>query len=127
MKEDGVKVDKLNKTIEEMMEEMKLKDAKIKSLNDRVESLLVSSLEETQKRSQLQNQYELLEKSIQSLRNGEGKELLPPLQSSLMNVTSLRDLLIQTQERADDLQARLNNTEKECTMVCLSKWLNLVF
>lgn len=120
-------MDQLNKTIEEMTEEMKLKDAKIKSLNDRVESLLVSSLEETQKRSQLQNQYELLEKSIQSLRNGEGTELLPPLQSSLMNVTSLRDLLIQTQERADDLQTHLNSTEKECTMVGLSKWLNLVF
>ena len=114
-------MDRLNKTIEEMTEEMKLKDAKIKSLNDRVESLLVSSLEETQKRSQLQNQYELLEKSIQSLRNGEGTELLSPLQSSLMSVTSLRDLLIQTQERADDLQTRLNSTEKECTMVCLLK------
>ena len=117
MKEDGTKVDSLNKQIREMTEEMTLKDAKIKSLNDRIETLLVASVEETQKRTQLQSQYELLEKSIQSLHSGDGKETLPLFQSSLMNTSALRDLLTQLQEKSDDLQLRLNNAEKECTMV----------
>ena len=117
MKEDGTKVDSLNKRISEMTEEITLKDAKIKSLNDRIETLLVASVEETQKRTQLQSQYELLEKSVQSLRSGDGKDALPPLQSSLMNTSALRDLLTQLQEKSDDLQLRLNNAEKECTMV----------
>ena len=79
--------------------------------------VFVASVEETQKRTQLQSQYELLEKSVQSLRSGDGKEALPPLQSSLMNTSALRDLLTQLQEKSDDLQLRLNNAEKECTMV----------
>ena len=53
----------MEKLIASKEEESEAKERKIKSLNERIEALLVSSVEETQKRNQLQSRCEMMENS----------------------------------------------------------------
>lgn len=89
------------------------KDAEIKKLNERIEELLVSSVEETQKRSQLQSRYDLLQKTYSDLQKGGSRESSP----GLLSTSGIYDLLGETQEKADSLQAQVIELQKESSTV----------
>lgn len=118
MKSDGDKVESLERIIASKEEDSVKKDKVIKELNERIETLLVSSVEETQKRSQLQSRYEMLEKSFMELRDGNRDESTSPVHvSSLLSSSAIYDLLAETQEKVEDLQIQLSSLDKECAMV----------
>ena len=89
------------------------KDLEIKKLNARIEALLVSSVEETQKRTQLQSRYDLLQKTYNDLQKGGSRESSP----SLLSTSGIYDLLGETQEKADNLQAQVIELQKESSTV----------
>ena len=95
------------------------RDAEIKKLNERIEELLVSSVEETQKRSQLQSRYDLLQKTYSDLQKGGSRESSP----GLLSTSGIYDLLGETQEKADSLQAQVIELQKESSTVHL--WLHV--
>lgn len=89
------------------------KDSEIKKLNERIEELLVSSVEETQKRTQLQSRYDLLQKTYNDLQKGSSRESSP----GLLSTSGIYDLLGETQEKADNLQAQVIELKKESSTV----------
>ena len=87
----------------------------IKKLNQRIEELLVSSVEETQKRTQLQSRYDLLQKTYNERHKGGSRES----SRSLLSTSGIYDLLGETQEKADSLQAQVIELRKESSTVVL--------
>ena len=89
------------------------KDLEIKKLNQRIEELLVSSVEEAQKRTQLQSRYDLLQRTYNDLQKGGSRESSP----GLLSTSGIYDLLGETQEKADSLQAQVIELQKESSTV----------
>ena len=111
-------MESLERLIASKEEESAAKDRKIKSLNERIEALLVSSVEETQKRNQLQSRYEMMENSLLALQNGNSDESASPVPGlSILSSSALYDLLAETQEKVEDLQTQLSSLDKEYAKV----------
>lgn len=118
IKSDEEKVESLEKLIASKEEESEAKERKIKSLNERIEALLVSSVEETQKRNQLQSRCEMMENSLLALQNGNSGEPVSPVPGlSILSSSALYDLLAETQEKVEDLQTQLSSLDKEYAKV----------
>lgn len=110
-KENENTVSKLKDRIRELEGSLASKEAQINGLNGRVESLLVSSLNDNQKRTQLQDRIDVLEKQLK-----ETQSSLPPSPSSpatIMDPEATQSLLSRTHQQVEELREAQISLKKE--------------
>lgn len=110
-KENENTVSKLKDRIRELEGSLASKEAQINGLNGRVESLLVSSLNDNQKRTQLQDRIDVLEKQLKGTQSS-----LPPSPSSpatIMDPEATQSLLSRTHQQVEELREAQISLKKE--------------
>ena len=84
-------------------EVLRAKDKEIARLNERIDSLLLASLDDNQKRADLQNEIEALEKQLKEKQPTPTPS--PQVEAqSIMSSSSILELLGTTRQRVEELE-----------------------
>ena len=104
-------VNKLKDRIRELEGSLASKETQINGLNGRVESLLVSSLNDNQKRTQLQDRIDVLEKQLKETQSGMPSS--PSSPDTIMDPAATQSLLSRTRQQVEELREAQISLKKE--------------
>ena len=110
-KENENTVSKLKDRIRELEGSLASKETQINGLNGRVESLLVSSLNDNQKRTQLQDRIDVLEKQLKETQSSLPSS--PSSPATIMGPAATQSLLSQTHQQVEELREAQISLKKE--------------
>lgn len=110
-KENENTVNKLKDRIRELEGSLASKETQINGLNGRVESLLVSSLNDNQKRTQLQDRIDVLEKQLKETQSSLPSS--PSSPATIMGPAATQSLLSQTHQQVEELREAQISLKKE--------------
>ena len=103
-------------------EVLRAKDKEIARLNERIDSLLLASLDDNQKRADLQNEIEALEKQLKEKQPTPTPS--PQVEAqSIMSSSSILELLGTTRQRVEELEETTTSLKKENTMLLSRSYL----
>lgn len=110
-KENENTVNKLKDRIRELEGSLASKETQINGLNGRVESLLVSSLNDNQKRTQLQDRIDVLEKQLKETQSSLPSS--PSSPATIMDPEATQSLLSRTHQQVEELREAQISLKKE--------------
>lgn len=103
-------------------EVLRAKDKEIARLNERIDSLLLASLDDNQKRADLQNEIEALEKQLKEKQPTPTPS--PQVEAqSIMSSSSILELLGTTRQRVEELEEATTSLKKENTLLLSRSYL----